>query len=42
MERIMNEGSDWDDSVEGDAVDDPVVCVSREKVLQSLNEMKTV
>ena len=25
----------------GDAVGDPVVCVSREEVLQALNEMKT-
>ena len=27
--------------MEGDAVDGPVVCVSREEVLQALNEMKT-
>ena len=27
--------------MEGDAVEDPVVCVSREDVLQALNEMKT-
>ena len=27
--------------MEGDAVEDPVVCVSREEVLQALNEMKT-
>ena len=27
--------------MEGDAVDGPVVCVSREQVLQTLNELKT-
>ena len=41
MERIMNEDSDWDHNVEGDAVEGPVVCVSREEMLQALNEMKT-
>ena len=35
--RIMNEESDWDHNVEGDAVD----CVSREEVVQALNKMKT-
>ena len=29
MERIMNEENDWDHNVEGDAVEGPVVCVSR-------------
>ena len=38
MERIMNEDNDWDHNVEGDAVEGPVVCVSREEVLQALNE----
>ena len=38
--RIVNEENDWDHYVEGDAVEGPVVCVSRE-VLQALNEMKT-
>ena len=28
--------------MEGNAVEGPVVCVSREEVLQALNEMKTV
>ena len=41
VERIMNEENDWDHNVEGDAVDGPVVCVSREKVLQALNEART-
>ena len=42
MERIMNEENDWDHDVEGDAVEGPVVCVSREeKVLQALMEIKT-
>ena len=27
--------------MEGDAVEGPVVCVSRDKMLQALNEMKT-
>ena len=36
MERIMNEENDWDCNVEGDAVEGPVVCVSREEVLQAL------
>ena len=41
MERIMNEENLWDHNVEGDAVEGPVVCVSREEVLQALNKMKT-
>ena len=39
-ERIMNEENDWDHNVEVDEVG-PVVCVSREDVVQALNEMKT-
>ena len=41
VERILNEENDWDHNVEGDTVEGPVVCVSREDVLQALNEMKT-
>ena len=41
MERIMNEENDWDHNLEGDAVEGPVVCVSRDELLQALNEMKT-
>ena len=41
MERIMNEENEWNYNVEGDAVEGPVVCVSREEVLQASNEMKT-
>ena len=37
----MNEENDWDHNVDGDAVEGPVICVSREEVLQALNEMKT-
>ena len=37
----MNEENDWDYNVAGDAVEAPVVCVSRQEVLQALNEMKT-
>ena len=40
MEMIMNEENDWDHNVEENAVKGPVVCVSREEVLQALNEMK--
>ena len=38
MERFMNEENDWDHNMEGDAVEGPVVCVSRDEVLQTLNE----
>ena len=41
MEGIMNEENDWNHNVKGDAVEGQVVCVSREDVLQTLNEMKT-
>ena len=41
LKRIMNEENEWDHNVDGDAVDGEVVCVSREEVLQALNEMKT-
>ena len=41
MERIMNEDNDWEYNVKGDAVESPVVSVSREEMLQALNEMKT-
>ena len=40
MERIMNEENHWNHRVEGDAVEGPVVCVSREEVLQALYEME--
>ena len=39
--KAMIEENNWDRNVEGDTVEDPVVCVSREEVLQALNEMKT-
>ena len=39
-ERIMNEENDLDHNMEGHAVEGPVVCVSREEVLQALNKMK--
>ena len=41
MERIMNEENECDHNVEGDAVEGPAVCISREEVLQALNDMKT-
>ena len=40
-EIIINEENDWDHNVEGNAVEGPVVCVSRVGMLQALNEMKT-
>ena len=39
VDRIMNEENDWDHDVE-DATEGPVVCESREEMLQALNEMK--
>ena len=41
LERIMNEEIDWDRNVEGDALEVSVVYVSREEVLQAINEMIT-
>ena len=41
MEKITNEENDWNHNVEGDAVEGPVVCVSKEEVLQALSEMRT-
>ena len=41
IERIINKVNDLDHNVEGDAVEGPVVCVSREDVLQALHEIKT-
>ena len=38
MERIMDDENDWDSNVEGDAVEGPVVCVTREEVLQALKK----
>ena len=40
IERIMNEENDWDHNVEEDTAQWPVDCVSRDKVVQVLNEMK--
>ena len=40
VERITNEENYWDHNVEGDVVEDPVVCVGREEVLQALYENK--
>ena len=40
MERIMNEENDWDHNVEGHAAG-LLVCVSKEKIVQAINEMKT-
>ena len=40
MERIMNEENHWDQNVEQDAAEGSVVCVSREEVLQAVNENK--
>ena len=40
MERMMNDENNWDHKVKGDAVEGPGVCVSREVVLQTSNEIK--
>ena len=40
-DKIVNKENDWDHNVEADAEEGPVVCVSREDVLQVLNETKT-
>ena len=40
MERITNEENHWNHNVEGDAVEGPVVCVSREEVLQTLHKTR--
>ena len=39
MEKIMNDENDRDHNVEGDVVEGPNVCVSREEVLQALDEI---
>ena len=41
IERIINEENDLDHNVEGDAIESPVESVSRDEVLQVINEMKT-
>ena len=40
MDRIMNEEIDWDRNVEGDAVESPVDCVSRDELVQAVNDSK--
>ena len=40
MERILNDENDWYHNVEGDDVEGPVMCVSRDDVVQALIEMK--
>ena len=42
IERIMNEEHDLHHNVEGDVVEDPVVCVSRDGVFQELNESRKI
>ena len=37
MEGITNDENDWDDNVEGDAVEGPVVCICIDEVVQVLN-----
>ena len=39
MDRITNGENNSDYNVEGDAVEGPVVCVSRKEVLQALHEV---
>ena len=40
MVRIMNEENDLGHNVEGDAIEGPVICVSREEVLKALTGNK--
>ena len=40
VERIMNKDNDCNHSVKRDAVEGPVICLSREEVLPTLNEIK--
>ena len=40
MERTMNDENNWDHNMETDALEGPVVCVSRVEVVQALNEME--
>ena len=37
MKMIMNLENDWDENVEGDAVEGPVDCVCRDEVVLVLN-----
>ena len=41
VERIMTPAVGWDHEKQGDAVNGPIDCVSRDEVLQTLYEMKT-
>ena len=38
----MNEENDWDNNVEGGAIEGSAVCVCIQEVLHALNEMETV
>ena len=40
IEKIMNEETDWDHSVEGDAVEGPVDCAGRDEMVQALKNEK--
>ena len=40
MKEITNEENYWDHDVPGDSVEGTVVCLSREELLQALNETK--
>ena len=42
MERIMNEENGCDHDVEGDAVEGPVDCLSRDELVQVLNLKKAL
>ena len=41
LNKMMSGQNGWDHDVEGNVVDGPVECVSRDEVVQALNEMKT-
>ena len=39
--KNVNKQNVWDHNMEGDAVEGPVVCVGRQEVIQTSNEIKT-
>ena len=40
MKQITNKENDWDHNVEGDAVEGPIDCIGRDKLVQALKEIR--
>ena len=40
LERIVNGEDEWDHNAEGDAVEGPLNCASKDKEVQALNNIK--